>query len=276
MNQGMTVISMYNQAGGSGKTSVTRDVGYALNTRGHRVLLIDADQQASLTRWMGLFQRPEGMQGQPSSMSARSTIKDVLEGTEECLPTPHEAHGVSIIPSNGHLKNVELLLGSNLDLIGGLRRSIQAAKGKYDFVLIDTPPADNALVLACIAASDFMVMPINGSKGLDNIDNVSKVIRRARDFNPGVQFGMFVMNSFTKNLLHDMEVYDALQNVYRGLGPTATPITNRPSVFKDAPNAMQPVALYRPKNEAVQEVNRVTDELLAMIAARAQVKAALQ
>ncbi len=273
MRPTMTVLATYNQAGGSGKTSLTRDLGYALATRGHRVLLIDADPQASLTRWLGLFQTPEDG-SVPTALSVQATIRQVLDETADTLPQPIPAFDMDVIPSNRHLKGAELYLSGQLpEEQGRLRRAIQALSDRYDYVLIDTPPADNALVLACIAASDLMIMPVTGSKGLDNIDNVSRVIRQARAINPGLNFGLFVVTGYNKNLLHDAEVYDALTQVYADLGPTAPPIAFRPGIYKDAPNAMQPVAVYRPKSPAVQEIDAVTDAVVHAAARQAQLVA---
>ncbi|QBY06922.1 hypothetical protein E5F05_03095 (plasmid) [Deinococcus metallilatus] len=41
-------------AGGVGKSSSVRDIGFTLACLGHRVLLIDGDPQANLTDWLGV------------------------------------------------------------------------------------------------------------------------------------------------------------------------------------------------------------------------------
>ena len=41
------IIAVANQAGGVGKTTLVRDIGYELASRGKRVLLVDLDPQAS-------------------------------------------------------------------------------------------------------------------------------------------------------------------------------------------------------------------------------------
>src|SRR5690606_3453566 len=48
------VLTFFNHAGGVAKTSTVRDVGYVLGEMGRRVLLIDVDPQANLTKWMGI------------------------------------------------------------------------------------------------------------------------------------------------------------------------------------------------------------------------------
>ena len=51
------VIAVFNQAGGVGKTTVAQNLGYNLARRGHKILLIDMDPQASLTAFMGVNTR---------------------------------------------------------------------------------------------------------------------------------------------------------------------------------------------------------------------------
>lgn len=50
----MNVLAFFNHAGGVGKSSAACDVTYLLGERGLRVLLIDADLQASPTEWLGI------------------------------------------------------------------------------------------------------------------------------------------------------------------------------------------------------------------------------
>ncbi len=53
-SQPKRIIAIFNQAGGVAKTTLTHNLGYHLAQRKHRVLLIDMDPQASLTKFMGL------------------------------------------------------------------------------------------------------------------------------------------------------------------------------------------------------------------------------
>ena len=48
------IISLFNQAGGVGKTTIALNLGYHLSLRGHKVLLIDIDPQGSLTLFIGV------------------------------------------------------------------------------------------------------------------------------------------------------------------------------------------------------------------------------
>ena len=94
----MKVLTFFNHAGGVAKTSTVRDVGYVLGERGHKVLLVDVDPQANLTRWLGLDDVELEETIYPGVMpTAAEEIDD--PDAELALPTPKRVHGVDLIPS---------------------------------------------------------------------------------------------------------------------------------------------------------------------------------
>lgn len=59
-----TIITLAQQKGGSGKTTVTAHLATELASRGHRVALLDVDPQGSLGRWfMMRYERTGGLRG---------------------------------------------------------------------------------------------------------------------------------------------------------------------------------------------------------------------
>jgi chromosome partitioning protein len=91
------VISLFNQAGGVGKTTLTPNLGYHLSLRHHKVLLVDIDPQASLTTFMGL---------EPADLE--KTIYDALVSEQdEPLPLYRDLHGMDLAPANILLANAE-------------------------------------------------------------------------------------------------------------------------------------------------------------------------
>jgi len=90
------VTALCNQKGGVGKTTTTLNLGVGLAGQGKRVLLIDADPQASLTIALG-WNRPDEL---PVTLS--DIMQDVID--ENAIP---QGHGVL-----KHVEGVDLLPGS--------------------------------------------------------------------------------------------------------------------------------------------------------------------
>ena len=92
------IIALFNQAGGVAKSTLSMNLGYHLAQKEQRVLLVDMDPQASLTKFMGLI---------PKELD--STVADAI--IEE-LPLPiHEGiHGMDLAPSNRVLSGAEMQL----------------------------------------------------------------------------------------------------------------------------------------------------------------------
>ncbi|GAA5534107.1 sporulation initiation inhibitor protein Soj [Deinococcus aluminii] len=91
----MITATVFNHAGGAGKTSVTRDVGFEFARRSLRVLLVDLDPQANLTSWLGV-----------RNVNLEQTVFQVaVDGAP--LPEPVSVFGLELIPSQVDLALAE-------------------------------------------------------------------------------------------------------------------------------------------------------------------------
>ena len=71
MKNKATIIAVVNQKGGTAKTTTVENLGIGLSKQGKKVLLIDADPQASLTISLG-YPQPDDLE---------LTLSDLLNGT---------------------------------------------------------------------------------------------------------------------------------------------------------------------------------------------------
>lgn len=171
------IISIFNNKGGVGKSTICWNLANSLGLKGKRVLLIDFDPQCNLSiailgesRFLSILRK-----NSPYGETIRSFLQRFLQGTggEEIFvhEGEHTDKKVNLIAGDFWLNvyadslNVgnDLLMGSGLARYVVLRRIVEAAEKKtgisYDYVLVDLPPSFGALVRAAFYASDYYIVP---------------------------------------------------------------------------------------------------------------------
>lgn len=147
------VIAFFNQKGGTAKTTSTLNVAAALAERGHRVLCMDLDPQASLSMAIGT-----------DVTALQLSVYDLLLEEDIVLDEvihPTTIPSVDIVPSHPDLAAAELELLNVLERERQLDHRLRAANlDAYDYVLIDAPPALNILSINILVAIDELIIPI--------------------------------------------------------------------------------------------------------------------
>ncbi len=162
----MKIISFTIFKGGTGKTTSSVNTAVALVRHGKRVLLVDLDQQASATRYLGLD--PE---------SVPSLYQVFLNTRSAATAIRATSVGVDMLTANTYLAAVEQALesGDELKLAGILR----PLKADYDFILLDSPPGKARLTFNALAASDMVVITCAAERmALDGVADMIGYIQR--------------------------------------------------------------------------------------------------
>ena len=162
----MKIVSFTIFKGGTGKTTSSVNTAVALVRRGKRVLLVDLDQQASATRYLGVD--PE------SSPSLYQVFLGTRSAASAVRPT---AVGVDMLTANTYLAAIEQALepGDELKLAGILR----PLKADYDFIILDSPPGKARLNFNALAASDLIVITCAAERmALDGVADTIGYIQR--------------------------------------------------------------------------------------------------
>jgi len=156
-----------------GKTTTAINLGAALAVSDVKVLLIDADPQGNSTSGLGVQKIP-----------GLATIYDVLvEGKDiEQAICPTSMEGLDILPADKNLIGVNLQLVNEDARESILRQRLQNIRDKYEFILIDCPPALDLLTLNALMAADSVLIPIQCEFfALEGVSELMDTIERIRE-----------------------------------------------------------------------------------------------
>ncbi|MFC5598884.1 AAA family ATPase [Deinococcus cellulosilyticus] len=253
------VLPVFNHAGGVGKSTTTRDLGYALaELFNFRVLLIDADSQANLTEMFGL---------NPAQIPLDQTINHIWETEELSFPEPVKVtEKLHLVPSQLEISGLELSIPTVINGQNLLSSALKSVREQYDFVLIDCPPSVGQVTMSCLLAGDAMIVPTPPKeKTMGGLPRVFKVLNICKKSNPNYRIALFVTTRFVRNVHStDEGYYEEIAPVLKKYGPVSQPIGER-TLFEDAWQNRKSILQYRPDSEAAREVITVTEELLASL-----------
>lgn len=235
-----TVLALFNQAGGVGKTTLTMNLGYHLAQRGHPVLLLDMDPQGSLTAFMGL---------EPDDLG--KTIYDAII-SEQPLPILAGLHGMDLVPANIGLSAAELQLVNMEYREVRLQEALDLVRHQYRFILIDCPPSLGLLSYLSLVASTHILVPVEthfkAFKGTDLLlETVARIRKRG---NPRLQLAGFVPTRYASTNSQDKRTLAAIQEQFAPAG-RIFPAIPRTTALVDASEQQVPLALHHRHHPAV-------------------------
>ena len=253
------VIAVANQKGGVGKSTTVFNLGAGLAAQGKRVLLLDVDPQGDLTKMLGLRQ-PHDLK-----LTLATVMKDVVDdvqrdGHPEIL---HHSEGFDFIPGNRALSAVEVSLVNVMSRETVLKQYLADVKKDYDYVLLDCRPSLGMLVLNCLAAADYVIIPVQADylAAEDMMELVGTVNSLKRQVNPRLKIGgiFLTMGNSTAFRKDIMELVKKDVGKQLPVFDTVIPATVR---LAEVSTADKSIFLHEPRGKAAEAYRNLVKEVL--------------
>ena len=207
------IISVMNNKGGVGKTTVTVNLAEALGRMGKRVLVIDNDSQCNTTTLLSsslAIQERQGSLYDLLGADYREPISSISLTTRKNLSI------ITNIQDTATLEP-ELIARSPDSLYLMQRRLRDYAIANYDYTLIDCPPNIGTFVLMALTASDFAIVPIIASSAF-SVEGLVKAMYLVgdinRDYNPNLRFLKLLVNRMSKRTIVSQAIVAQLHSSF--------------------------------------------------------------
>ncbi len=201
----MKIITVVNQKGGVGKSTITCHIVFAAREAGKRILVVDMDTQGNTS---------EVLTRDPEISDRRGGAEQLFEKPlSEIVPSEPEP-GVFLLHGHTHLQVVD----AEPDIMEralAMRTEIRAMD--YDYILFDTPPSIGPRHVAPMFWSDLILVPVIPSPlSMSGLPKLTKTLKGVRKANPSVDV-KYVVNMIMGSSKQQKHYVEAMRDKFGGL-----------------------------------------------------------
>jgi chromosome partitioning protein len=246
-------IAIANQKGGVGKTTTAINLAASLAANDLRVLLIDCDPQGNATTGVGVAKPPEQLTTY-NALFSDTPLSEIIVKTE--------FEGLDLVPANRNLVAANLELIELPDRESRLKFKLDAIRNKYDYIILDCPPALDLLTLNALVAADTVLIPIQceffALEGISQLMDTVDRIRESFQHNLGIQGILLTMYDDRTNLTRQVAA-DLTEFFEDEIFKTIIPRSVR---LAEAPSHGKPILSYDVRSKGAESYIKLAKEIL--------------
>lgn len=245
-----TIITVANHKGGVGKTASVATIGAILAAKGKKVLLIDLDTQANLTRHF------------VSEIPSRIVYHAIRERKD--LPIYTIRENLYLTPSGLEMAGIEVEMTNMRRREDVLKDLITPLTSQFDYILLDCPPSLGLITMNALAATNKLIVPMKtdlmSSYGLNMMDTFC---HEMQDLNPGLSIDFVFFNIYEKGQTMTEIVEADVRSKY-GERVLNTVVRKNNDIAKSAFEYTDVISAY-PNSNGAKDFQALVDELLLKI-----------
>lgn len=247
------IIAIINQKGGVGKTTTAVNLAACLGYKGKKTLLIDSDAQGNATSGLGIEKK-----------DIHKSIYSCFLNTDDVENTIIETKykNLFVIPSSADLSGIEIELAYEDNREQFMKSFLNKVKDKYDYILIDAPPALGLLTINILTAADSVIIPIQceyyALEGLSQLTVSIKAVRK--NLNPNLEIEGILPTMFDGRTNLSIQVLDELKKYFSD--KIFKSIIPRNVRLSEAPSYGEPIIKYDITSKGAEAYLSLAKELI--------------